>query len=381
MEIDEGGAPAPSSSSGGGNEELALPPVDEELLSKVKELGFEEVRARKALMSGANNVEAALQWCLDHAEDADIDDPIALVPKGRAPKVARSIKCVATGRLFRSMEEAQAYAEKTGRTDFEECEEEKKLLTEEEKAKKVAELKALAAKRRAEREGVEKVEDIDREKQRREQGHKAGETREQLEKAQRLREIDRVKREKLAEKRERERLRAEIAKDKAERRARGGKLAGKLGVDGYQPAVDQNDDRRQLDVSKLNQGKIVPKGGDDAESPAVKIDKAIATLSKYKVGGAGGIALKTLAAYLKNAIEKGESDPKFLLVPTDGKAFRERLSQLVGSHALLKAVGFEKTDAGLQLTLETRESNLPLLKDTLAKLQQAHAAYLAQNSR
>jgi len=121
-------------------------------------------------------------------------------------------------------------------------------LTEEEKAAKLKELKELAARRRAEREGVregvEKVSEIEAETRRREQGKEAHQTKEQLEKKARLREIERVRREKLDETRERERLRAEIAKDKAERRARGGKLAGKLSVDGYAPSVDQNDSRR-----------------------------------------------------------------------------------------------------------------------------------------
>lgn len=39
--------------------------------------------------------------------------------------------------------------------------------------------------------------------------------------------------------RERARLKEEIARDKAERKARGGKLSTKLGVDGYKPAAAQ----------------------------------------------------------------------------------------------------------------------------------------------
>jgi len=38
--------------------------------------------------------------------------------------VAKSIKCVATGKLFPTMAAAQAYAARTGRTDFEESTEE-----------------------------------------------------------------------------------------------------------------------------------------------------------------------------------------------------------------------------------------------------------------
>mmetsp|Transcript_9186 Transcript_9186/g.28164 ORF Transcript_9186/g.28164 Transcript_9186/m.28164 type:complete len:282 (-) Transcript_9186:888-1733(-) len=230
-------------------EEMVEPKVDEELLEKVLAMGFPELRARKALLSGARNAESALEWCLAHESDADIDAPIPLVPAGSQSQAseqqtAKSIRCVETGRLFRSVQEAELYATKTGRTNFEECTEEKKALTEEEKAQKVKELKELAARRRAEREGVEKVDEIEAEKKRREQGKEAHQTKEQLEKKARLREIERVRREKLDEKRERERLRAEIAKDKAERRARGGKLAGKLSVDGYAPSVDQNDSRR-----------------------------------------------------------------------------------------------------------------------------------------
>lgn len=48
-----------------------------------------------------------------------------------------------------------------------------------------------------------------------------------------------TKQEKQAFEQERARLKAEIAKDKAERKARGGKLSTKLGVDGYKPAAAQ----------------------------------------------------------------------------------------------------------------------------------------------
>ena len=49
------------------------------------------------------------------------------------------------------------------------------------------------------------------------------------------------KKEKQRQIAERERLRREIAKDKAERKARGGMLAGKLSVEGYAPAAGGDD--------------------------------------------------------------------------------------------------------------------------------------------
>ena len=366
-------------------EELVLPMVDEKLLEDVKSMGFPELRARKALMAGSKNVESALDWLLSHENDGDIDEPIKKVPKGQTlassgpVQVAKSIKCVETGRLFRNAMEAQAYAERTGRTQFEETTEVKKPLTEEEKKQKVAELKALAAQRRAEREGLEKVEDIDREKKRREQGQESIKTKEQLAKAQRLREIDRIKREKAAEKKERERLRAEIAKDKAERRARGGRLAGKLGVDGYNPSIDQNDDRRNDACPTTEEEPVAPVVQQKKVDlpPGEQVDKAISTIQKYKTAGDGGTCLKTLGAYLRNALNKGDQDEKYRKIPLDNAAFKKRVSGLVGGIALLKAVGFVKSETHLELPLAVRDANRALLEETLAKLEKAHAAYCA----
>ena len=58
-----------------------------------------------------------------------------------------------------------------------------------------------------------------------------------MEAVQRKNDIALRKREKEEYKKERERLRAQIAADKAERAARGGKLSSKLGMDGYNPAL------------------------------------------------------------------------------------------------------------------------------------------------
>jgi hypothetical protein len=140
---------------------LELPPVDPQLLSEAMGMGFPEVHVRKALMAGCSNLDAAVTWVLEHGSDAGMDDAIPLVAPGGAAGgsggssggsvgVQQSWKCVETGRLFRTMDEVQAYAEKTGRSNFEESTEAKKLLTPEEKAAKLLELKArIAAKREA----------------------------------------------------------------------------------------------------------------------------------------------------------------------------------------------------------------------------------------
>jgi uncharacterized UBP type Zn finger protein len=50
------------------------------LHQELLDMGFEEVRARKALLSGATELELAMVWLTEHADDADIDSPISLVP-------------------------------------------------------------------------------------------------------------------------------------------------------------------------------------------------------------------------------------------------------------------------------------------------------------
>jgi len=137
---------------------VALPPVDAGLLAEGVEMGFPEVRVRKALMAGSANAEAVVNWCLEHGEDAGVDDAIPMV--AQAPgggggdemqgEVQKSWKCVETGRLFRTMDEVQLYAEKTGRSNFAESTEEKKKLTPEEVAAKLEALKEKIALKRAE---------------------------------------------------------------------------------------------------------------------------------------------------------------------------------------------------------------------------------------
>jgi hypothetical protein len=55
------------------------------LLVDCQEFGFAELHAKKALLSGASSVDAAIQWIQDHQEDADIEEPIALVPQVPRP--------------------------------------------------------------------------------------------------------------------------------------------------------------------------------------------------------------------------------------------------------------------------------------------------------
>jgi thiol-disulfide isomerase/thioredoxin len=262
--------------------EMMIDPTEklskEHLDTLTNEMGFTLLRAQKGLLNCANrDVEGAVEWLMVHQDDDDIDDPIPLVPKGGGDTIAKSYKCNDCGKILSSMANLELHANKTGHSDFEESTQEVKPLTEEEKKAKVEEIKALLKEKRMEREALEKVDDVVRERQRRSMGQQMSKTREELEKQSRLREAQMRKKEKEAFKRERARIRAELEKDKAERRAHHGKLQSKLGIDGYNPDAIQYD----VEVEEGEAKPDVPVKKKPKASVA-KIDEYISKVCAYR---------------------------------------------------------------------------------------------------
>lgn len=134
-------------------------PVNLEVLGQLADMGFPDPRSRKALYHSKDSLEAALLWLEEHENDADIDQPY-MVRKADALKANRP------------------------------------PLTEEEKAAKIAELKRKIEQKRIERARQERETEIQREKQRRENGQKIESVQEERERLMRKREADRIKKEK-----------------------------------------------------------------------------------------------------------------------------------------------------------------------------------------
>lgn len=346
--------------------------LDPELVNQLTEnMGFPLVRAQKGLLYGPGTVEGAVDWLMEHQDDEDIDHP---VPMGPLQKM-QSYKCNQCGKVLSNMANLELHANKTGHSDFEESTEAVVPLTEEEKKAKIAEIKELLRLKRAEREEAEKVDDVTREKQRRNMGKEMAKTREQMEVEARKREAAQRKREKEAFRKERARLRAELAKDKAERAARGGKLQSRLGVEGYQP------DGIQYDVPADGE-----EAGDDAaaspaerdpkkfKADASKIDDYIKKISSYRAGGDGGMCLKVLKICVSNVVDN-PNEPKYKTIKTDTKTFTKKIKPFVGGKQLLMAVGFLPTEDGKALVLSDEHVNLNLLADTKAKLEAAMTAF------
>jgi thiol-disulfide isomerase/thioredoxin len=239
-------------------------------------MGFILIKAQKGLLYGnGGTVEGAVEWLLEHQDDMDIEEPIP----ADGGLVAQSYKCNECGKVLSNMANLELHANKTGHSDFEESTEAITPLTAEEKAVKMAMIKDLLKAKRSEREEAEKVDEVQNEIDRRSSGKEMKKTREQLDIEQRKRDAQLRKREKDSSARERLRIRAELAKDKAERIANNGKLGSRIGVDGYNPDGIQYDvDTEPVEQPPSNKPKKAP-------ADASKIDDYIKTVSGYKAGG------------------------------------------------------------------------------------------------
>jgi thiol-disulfide isomerase/thioredoxin len=291
-------------------------PVDnlnaEALKTLTESMGFTLLRAQKGLLfSQGGTVESAVEWLMEHQDDADIDEPI---PEGAGAK-AKSYKCNECGKILSNMANLELHANKTGHSDFEESTQSVKPLTPEEKAAKMAEIKLLLKQKSAEREETEKVDNVEREKQRRSMGKEMKKTREEMDMEQRKRDTVGRKREKVEAKKERDRIRAMLEKDKLERRSNNGKLKSSLGVDGYNPSAIQYDNNTDTAADTEEPAAQRPK---KSHPEVAKIDDYIKKVSSYRAGGDGGKCLKILKTYVGNVADNPGQD-KFKSINMENK--------------------------------------------------------------
>lgn len=310
----------PSECEAGNAEDLGKT-LSEEFLTQLKEMGFTQIRAQKALLAtGSEGLEAAINWIGEHQEDPDIDEPISNSACANATKV----------------------------------------LTEEEKAQKLAALEAIIEERRRERIEKEKQEKIQNEIKRRTTGRDMQKARDEIEDIQRKIAVDKLKKEREQVKIERERIRKQFEMDKLERRARGGKLTGAP----FELPVESAQTETKAQESTEPKPQLSPK-----EQIATSIEK----LKQYRIGDDGLTALKTLNMYLKNLIEQPDEE-KFRSINLDNAAVRKRVASLVGGIAFLKALGYEKDESDNTLKLNIEKRDMELLKHAKTSTESAIAA-------
>lgn len=229
------------------------------IVSILEEMGFSTARAKRAVeVCGDQNVEAAMEWLLAHADEPmDIAEPAEPMPKSPAPQTqagnassestsnpevqkdhaeesskesipetpaaaadasAKSLKCDECGKLFRGALEAQYHSVKSKHEHFSESTEEIKPLTEEEKQEQARKLEEKIRQRRLEREEKEKKEAIEREKERRKFGQEVATTRQKIEEQEMLKLAEEKRKEKMEAMLAKKKVLEDIERDKLERR-------------------------------------------------------------------------------------------------------------------------------------------------------------------
>ncbi|DAZ96755.1 TPA: hypothetical protein N0F65_012332 [Lagenidium giganteum] len=303
-------------------EQIDMPPVNEDFLSQLKDMGFSDIRSRKALLAtDSQGLELAIHWISEHQEDPDIDAPIKFVDLAAHSKTP---------------------------------------LTPEEKAAKVAELKARIEEKRRQRAEQEKIDSVQSELKRRAMGAEMQAQREEYEAMQRRLEAEKRKREKEESQRERERLRRQIELDKLERKARGGYLGG--------APLDLEALAEKQATEETSTDDHAKKSDAPTLSPEEEIVANIGKLKQYRVGNDGLTALKTLNVYVKNLLEKPDEE-KFRTINLENAAFRKRVASLVGGIAFLKALGYEKNEETSSMVLDVAKRDEKLLRYAQQQLQ------------
>jgi len=380
-----GGAPAaaaaPMASSGGDRAQSQAAParVDAEMKESLLMMGFPEVRIVKALVATENtSVESAVEWMMTHEGDPDIDVPLegASAPAAAPPAPASGIDTAAVeaavaaaagprctedgvcddvgggesgvsteGKAAEEGGEGKKEEEEEGEAAQAEAASPAQPLSEEEARAKLEELQAKLAERRAKEAEEAKKQSVQSEKQRRETGKGLLKQKEEFEAMQRRREIQKQKREKEAFKRERERLRLELLKDKFER------VVENAMAEGRTPPSFEEFARSHGTIK--HHGEQPQKRRAGAASPSKAADEAILKLKQFRAGGDGLRALKTCKIYVQNALAKDED--KYHHINMDNKAFKARISSLLGGIGLLQAAGFVKHPDARELVLEHKD--------------------------
>jgi hypothetical protein len=337
MEVTE--APEPESA----------PVVDEsheEAVAKMAEMGYNKEQADKALRE-TKSVEAALEWLMNNGDAMD----------AAQAKSAKSIRCVETGKLFRTMADAMIYAERTGHANFEETEVEIPPLTAEEKAERLKKVKEMIKTKVAQREENEKKEGREREKARIAGGKEMGKIREEQQLLQRKREAEARDREKQRYAAEAKRLHEQVARDKAERAM---EKAERLGLGNPKEAYDKA------------YAAAIGASNPEEKSPVERADACLKVIDAFRVGGKGFECVKTLKKMLQN-VHANPTELKFRKVNLVNETFKAKVGSVQGGTAILKAAGFDVSPDDENTLILATDADLQRLEQVLDRVKTQEA--------
>ncbi|XP_054806508.1 uncharacterized protein LOC129309135 isoform X1 [Prosopis cineraria] len=306
----DGTAPQPS--------EMVVPEVDKKLLEELELMGFSTARAIRSLhYSGNASLEAAVNWVVEHENDADIDQ-MPLVPantKVEAPKPS---------------------------------------LTPEQLKAKQQELRERARKKKEEEE---KRVEREREKERIRIGKELLEAKRIEEENERKRLLALRKAEKEEERRAREKIRQKLEEDKAERRRR-------LGLPPEEPSAPQ-----PANVVEEKKSSLPVRPATKAEQMRECL-RSLKQSHKQDDDARVKRAFQTLLTYVGN-VAKSPDEEKYRRIRLSNQTFQERVGALKGGIDFLEICGFEKIEGGEFLFLTRDKVDKAVLNSAGSELDSA----------
>ncbi|KAJ1621321.1 hypothetical protein T492DRAFT_1071449 [Pavlovales sp. CCMP2436] len=341
----EGGAEAMDVDGAPAAEDAAPDPpnISRETLDQLLEMGFAQPRCEKALVRTRNaGLEAAVGWLGDHADDADVDEPLELMPN-----------------ILAQADIDAAAATKSVNAH---------LSPEEKQAKLTAAVEAAQRKKALSEREDEKV----REKDRRESGKTMVKTKAEMDDLARKRDRDSRKKEKDDDLRHREYLRAQLVLDKAERVAKKDKERAAAGL----PPLP-------ADVPKPapTPAPAAPMPKDPAAAAAPRVVCVPALLPVLPVGEATTLMLTNrdfllegfveTAAKLADNVLKNPTEDKFRHIKTSNPKVHERLIRPTGGESFLLSLGWRR--AGEMLSLPA-DVGAQAMADAVAALSARYEA-------
>ncbi|XP_028090278.1 UBX domain-containing protein 1-like isoform X2 [Camellia sinensis] len=320
---------------------MVVPEVDQKLLEELEGMGFPKARATRALhYSGNVGLEDAVNWAVEHENDADIDQML---------KVPLNTKTEAS----------------------------KPSITPEETKMKAQELKEQARKKKEEKE---------KRREREANGKREGEENadtlvnyvllhtfrnmerirvgEELLDAKRIEEenerkcvVASRKAEKEEEKRAREKIRQKLEEDKAERRR-------KLGLPPEDPVA-----------AKPSAPAVEEKKSLVPVRPATKAEQMRECLRSLKQNHKDNeakvkMAFNTLLTYARN-VATNTNEEKFRKIRLSNATFQARVGALKGGIKFLELCGFKKIDGGEFLFLPRDKVDMAVLNSAGTELNSA----------
>jgi len=319
------------------------PVVTKELVDQLLEMGFTELRAQKALIKTANaGVEPAINWLGEHLDDEDIDEPLA---EGVEVKPQAEV------------DEHLAKAASSGSSQ----------LTQ---AEKKAKLDEALAKARARKAGIDVQTQKEIERARRQGGKEIVLSLREQQEQQRKRDIEARKREKREFELERQKLREQLAKDKAEKIAAGllvpstpapASAPAPAPEPAAKPAIKPKSDAEVAASAAAASAAGVARSYEEESLTVEQATEKMAALSDTKIRPALDLMGKMMAN-----ISKAPSDPKYRKMRLSNPKVAEGLVHVPGARQFLCAHGWQ--------IVEREFIELPIASDAAAQAASQVAA-------